>query len=206
MKHTRIKKWIKELRTTTSFQSLLSWLIYLLLKALFFTYRLRITYEHDMPIATHQQPGIFYFWHQGIISGMLFFSRTKHQGYCIVSPSKDGKIAGFLCKKLGFTVLYGSAHKNTISLLRQTFTVLDQHQQICLIGDGSRGPAFRLQPGIIHLAERTQLPLVFIECKPKKALTLSSWDHFHIPLPFSTIEVRIHQPVYPALDRHTEGS
>ncbi len=128
---------------------------------------------------------------------MLFFFKQKAQGACVVSPSNDGKIAGFICGKLGFRVLYGSSNKASVSLVRQSLAELESNGRLCLVGDGSRGPAFVLQQGITYLAQKTNKPLCFIECKPTRAFTLKkSWDQFKIPLPFSRIDVVVHKPIF----------
>jgi lysophospholipid acyltransferase (LPLAT)-like uncharacterized protein len=173
-------------------------LIYFLLRVLFTTYRLKTCYASTMKNSIKQTKGIFYFWHQSIISGMLFFYKNKSLGYCIVSPSDDGKIAGFICKKLGFSVLYGSSNKSPIKLIKSTFRILETHGQICLVGDGSRGPAFQIQKGVLRIAERAKLPIIFIECKPRWAITFrKSWDKFQIPIPFSRIDIIVHGPQWP---------
>lgn len=129
---------------------------------------------------------------------MFFFFKTKSKGYCIASPSSDGKIAGFICEKFGFNVLYGSSTKSLLSLIKNSMNVLQERRQLCVVGDGSRGPAFKLQKGVSYLAKKNNLPLIFVECKPTRAITFKkSWDKFKIPLPFTTIHVTLHKPIYP---------
>jgi len=175
-------------------------LVYGIIRLLFFTYRLEVSYDKGLVGPLYKQPGVFYFWHQSILSGMFFFFKMKGKGYCVVSPSGDGKFAGYICKKLGFNVLYGSSKKNSTGLVRQALSVLKDRSQLCLIGDGSRGPAFKLQKGISYLAQKTDVPLVFVECNPTRTWTFTrSWDQFQLPLPFSKISVKLHRPIYPAV-------
>ena len=189
------KRFLLIIKKNNFLKFILHWVLYYFVKMLFLTYRTSISYKSSDQKLT---PGIFYFWHQNIICGMYFFYHTKQTGYCIASSSKDGKIAGFICEKLGFTVLYGSSHKSPISLIKQSLNVLSTKRQLCLVGDGSRGPAFILQDGVSKLAQKTNLPLVFIECTPSAALTLNkTWDKFKIPLPFSRINIIVHEPFYP---------
>ncbi|MCB9493280.1 MAG: DUF374 domain-containing protein [Epsilonproteobacteria bacterium] len=165
------------------------------------TYRVRFRYAQAVKQPLANQEGLFYFWHQHIASGMFFFWSMKARGHCVVSPSSDGKFAGFVCKKLGFDVLYGSAHKSSFSLVRNALQVLKKDKHLCLVGDGSRGPAFKLQKGVKYLAARTKVPLIYVECKPSAAYVFKkSWDQFKLPLPFSTIEVYVHAPQHISLD------
>ncbi len=180
---------------------IVSWLfkrtLYVFLRVLFFTYRVRVI-SQDISLEDMQhEKGIYYFWHQHILSGMYFFFSKKLRGSCVVSPSKDGKIAGYICGKLGFNVLYGSSHKSPVSLLKQSIRTLKTHKQLCIVGDGSRGPAKKLQKGIEYLAAKTQVPIIFVECKPYTSYTFKkSWDQFKVPLPFSKIDIIIHSPRY----------
>jgi hypothetical protein len=142
-----------------------------------------------------QYQGVFYFWHQHIISGMYFFFKEKGDAHCIISPSSDGKIAAFIAQRLNLSVIYGSQNKKPISLLRTSLNVLKKTKRLCLVGDGSRGPAFELQQGAVYLSEKSNLPLVFVECHASWSYTIKrSWDQFKIPLPFSLITITIHAP------------
>ncbi|MFH1831380.1 MAG: DUF374 domain-containing protein [bacterium] len=205
MPNFSFKKYIsKQLKDNKILRNILQYTLYSIIRLLFATYRLQIIYK-DTSLDNkkiHDHPGIFYFWHQQIIAGMLFFSRNKSKGYCIVSPSNDGKIAGFICAKLGFNVLYGSSSKSPIALIKDSVNVLNTAKQLCLVGDGSRGPAFKLQKGLQYLSTKTGVPLVFIECSVSRAITFTkSWDQFKIPLPFSKITVTVHAPEYASADQ-----
>lgn len=170
--------------------------LYLILRLLFATYRLKVIQppEFQNNSKDHYE-GVFYFWHQHILSGMYFFYKKKQSGYCVISPSVDGKIAGFIAERLKFSVIYGSQHKAPIALLRQSLSVLKKTKRLCIVGDGSRGPAFRLQQGVIYLSEKSNLPLVFVECQASWSYTMKrSWDQFKIPLPFSLITIIVHPP------------
>lgn len=192
-----LKRIIKTIKTSSFFSFLVKNIAYVFVRLLIATYRLRVTYDADVKQPCLKNDGIFYFWHQQIIAGMTFFFKNKATGYCIVSPSDDGKIAGFVCQKLGFTVLYGSSHKTPVQVVRQALSALEIRRQLCVVGDGSRGPAFQLQKGLHFLAAKSKMPLVFVECSSGWHITFSkSWDKFQIPLPFSTIHVHVHAPEY----------
>lgn len=198
-----VKPIIKKIKGSSFFGNVYKILFYWSLRCLFFTYRLEVVYAPGVKDHLNDHTGIFYFWHQQIIAGMFFFFKMNAQGSCVVSPSSDGKIAGFICQKLGFNVLYGSAHKSSISVTRQALMELSLKGSLCLVGDGSRGPAFQLQKGLMYLSQKSGKPLVFVDCKPKCAFTfIKSWDQFQVPLPFSKIVVTLHQPEYPTHQEH----
>ncbi len=191
-----IKPTIKRLKRNRIFNFFCRNLLYGTVRLLFLTYRLDVTYTAEARQVIKNSVGLFYFWHQQIVSGMFFFYSLRAQGACVVSPSNDGRIAGFICQKLGFDVLYGSSHKASIGVARQALATLRERGRLCLVGDGSRGPAFQLQRGVIYLAQKSGAPLVFVECRPQWAITFKkSWDKFQIPLPFSKISVTLHHQV-----------
>jgi lysophospholipid acyltransferase (LPLAT)-like uncharacterized protein len=200
-----IKGIIKRVKNSSILSFLIKNFIYSYLKLLFLTYRLEIQCDHKYEQPFNKNQGVFYFWHQNIIAATFFFFKNKSIGYCIISPSHDGKIMGFIAKKLGFKVLYGSGYKSSVKMVRQALDVLDANKKLCLVGDGSRGPAFKLQRGVIYFASKSKIPLVFIECKSEWAFTFNkSWDKFQVPLPFSKILVKIHEPVIPSSDAYKE--
>jgi lysophospholipid acyltransferase (LPLAT)-like uncharacterized protein len=173
-------------------------ILYVLLRLLFSTYRLRVTFDFHDKKTFIQTNGVYYFWHQQILAGFFFFLKMKAKGACIASASKDGKLVGAILEKSGFTVLYGSSYKSPIQLTRQALAVLKTDKKICLVGDGSRGPAFVLQKGVSYLASKAQLPIFYVECSSHWHFCFKkSWDKFQVPLPFSVITVRVHSPAYP---------
>ncbi len=189
---------IKKIKNSSILRTTVSYVIYFGIRLLFSTYRLKIENGFSKKqVQDFFKTGVFYFWHQHIIAGSFFFFKNKLRGHCIVSPSRDGQVMAFIAQRLGFTVLYGSAHKRTVGLLKDSLEVLKTHKRIALIGDGSRGPAFKLQKGVAYLATKSQLPLIFVECRVGSAWTFhKSWDKFQLPLPFSKIFIKIHQPVF----------
>lgn len=191
-----LKPIIKKIKKSRIFSFFLKYTLYFILRLLFSTYRLRIKVDPALKNPINTNEGVLYFWHQNIISGMYFFYNIGGMGHCIISPSSDGKFAGFLCEKLKFSVLYGSSYKTSISLVRKSLSVLLSERKLCLVGDGSRGPAFQLQPGVKYLAAKSELPVIFVDCYPEWAYTFKkSWDQFKIPLPFSKITVNLHAPI-----------
>ncbi len=188
---------IKKIKKSSIFGFFAKHAIYIFLRALFATYRLQVQIHSSIKQPIKENEGVVYFWHQNIISGMYFFFKSGGVGHCIISPSSDGKFAGFICEKLNFSVIYGSSHKTSVSLVRKSLGVLAVERRLCLVGDGSRGPAFQLQPGVKYLAAKSLLPVIFVECNPVWTYTFKkSWDQFKVPLPFSKIMIKVHQAEY----------
>ena len=58
--------------------------------------------------------------------------------------------------------------------------------------DGPRGPKYRVQPGVVKLAQLTGVPLIPVNIHYSRAFRFKTWDEFQIPLPFSTVTLKFH--------------
>lgn len=193
----------KKIKNSEFFNYVACYVIYFYVRLLFATYRMEVQLDYNYKDDFNKNEGVFYFWHQNIVSATYFFFKRKCVGHCIVSPSRDGKIMGFLAERFGFKVIYGSAYKRSVEVIRKALDVIDVNKRLAIVGDGSRGPAFKLQRGTIYLAAKSNVPLVYVDCKPEWAFTFTkSWDNFQIPLPFSKIRIRVHAPVVPSFDAY----
>lgn len=171
-------------------------ILYVVMRIFFVSYRLEFEIDPSLNLKMpfDKNGGVFYFWHQQIGSALFFFFKMKSMQSCMVSSSNDGRIAGAAVEKLGFNVIYGSTFKNPIQVTRQALKVLCDNQQLCIVGDGSRGPAFELKHGVPFLALKAKVPMYFVECFPSRYFSLkNSWDKFQVPLPFSKIRIKIYQ-------------
>jgi lysophospholipid acyltransferase (LPLAT)-like uncharacterized protein len=185
-----LKDKIKNLKSYPLFRNTLKSLVNVSLRFLISTYRIHLQNELKQPL--NDTTGIFYTWHQNIIALAGFLYKNNSNIHCVVSPSGDGKFLGDLTERLGLRVLYGSAHKEPIKLVRNALKVLKNEKQIFLIGDGSRGPAKKLQPGISYLAKKSDIPIIYIQIEMQWKITLKkTWDQFLIPLPFSKITITL---------------
>jgi lysophospholipid acyltransferase (LPLAT)-like uncharacterized protein len=173
---------------------LATYLLYVVMRALYASYRLEFELDPSLKHPFERNGGIFYFWHQQVGSVLFFFFKMKSMQNCIISPSNDGKIAGAAVAKLGFNIIYGSVFKNPIQVTRQSLRVLGDNQQLCIVGDGSRGPAFELKRGVPFLAIKAGVPMFFVEGAPSWYVSFKkSWDKFQVPLPFSKIKIRVYK-------------
>jgi lysophospholipid acyltransferase (LPLAT)-like uncharacterized protein len=50
---------------------------------------------------------------------------------------------------------------------------------------------YDMKPGAVALAVKTGAPIVLLAFNYRTAWRLNSWDRFYLPLPFSTVEVRV---------------
>jgi len=166
--------------------------VYWYLRLLFSTYTLVVVDQSgdERPIAA--RPGVYYLWHEHAISGLYFLHCQNMYGYLVSDHTVDGYLAGFAARRLGLHVLYS---ERKISFMKKILEVLDMNKRMFIIGDGTYGPAHELQREVPYLCARSNVPLVYVECRASVALSFARrWDQLKLPLPFSTITVTLHQP------------
>jgi lysophospholipid acyltransferase (LPLAT)-like uncharacterized protein len=145
-------------------------------------------------------PVIFCTWHNRLALAMSAhgdFVREKwpSAGLCaMISASRDGGFLASLLEPFGVVPIRGSTSRRGPQALLEATTWLEKNYSVAITPDGPRGPAYKVQEGIILLAQLTGRPIIpmsnFVRCK----IRLRSWDRFQIPLPFARGELRYGQP------------
>lgn len=80
--------------------------------------------------------------------------------------------------------------------------------RVSITPDGPRGPAGRVSPGVVRLAQAAGVPIVPVAYGSKRKWVFNSWDRFQVPKPFSRICMVYGDPIYvkpdDALDQAAE--
>jgi lysophospholipid acyltransferase (LPLAT)-like uncharacterized protein len=66
--------------------------------------------------------------------------------------------------------------------------------------DGPNGPAFVLKKGILHLSLQSNVPIVTLRLSSSSYRELKTWDRKKFARLFSTIEIKIGEPIYVTSD------
>jgi len=160
------------------------------------TYRKRIKGgEIEQSLFAQGIPPIYALWH-GRLFYWPYFYRRQGRIHCLVSPSSDGEIIASLLRLFGLNVIRGSSFKGGTRAFRRLIRIVKGGNSAAIIADGSRGPALKVQEGVIHLAMLTGVPILPITYGAERAFVLKSWDRFMIPWPFSRVAVIFGDPVY----------
>lgn len=137
---------------------------------------------------------VIIFWHTYLLSGWKYLSK-KGKYYAVVSPSRDGQYLVDLLTKWDLSFIRGSSDKNSKELLNQIVESAKLNN-VSITPDGPRGPKFKLKPGAVVAAFRANVPIQFLQIKnSNKRIFKKSWDNFELPLPFTTIEINISNPI-----------
>ena len=177
-------------------ESLLAGLAVFLLRMLFATLRLRIEDRCGFKQNRIKGPAIIVFWHNrilGITAAFLrHYPRQQRAGVTVLtSPSKDGEILARVVGGFRMGSVRGSSSRRGSQALRELVTLIEQGRDIAVTPDGPRGPRYRLGPGVISLAQLTGAPITPAHAKFSRCIRMKTWDGFILPLPFSTVSVRV---------------
>jgi hypothetical protein len=66
--------------------------------------------------------------------------------------------------------------------------------------DGSKGPAYRMKKGAVHIAAKSGAPVFVLKTWCKRYFQLPTWDRTLVPLPFNHIVHVYKGPIAPRTD------
>lgn len=139
-------------------------------------------------------PGIYALWHEYLLP--LSVVHAAKGGVVLVSRHRDGDILARVLHRLGYITVRGSTTRGGVAGLRAMIKAGREGRPVAFTPDGPRGPRRRCQPGIIHAAAATELPVVPLGAAASSGWRLRSWDRFLVPAPGATIIVSYGDPLF----------
>ena len=168
------------------------------------TVRLKVLGEE--PVKAIKRAGghvIYAFWHNRLL---LITSALSHRGIIVlVSASRDGEYISRTIHKLGTGTVRGSTTFRGAKALLQMAKKLKSGADGAVTPDGPQGPRYKVQPGVVHLAGKTGLPIVPVTYGAGRKTVLRSWDAFIIPHLFSRAVLIYGAPVEVPLEGSDEA-
>jgi len=145
-----------------------------------------------------REPVIYVLWHNRI-----FFLPPIWQRWCgrhrkcivLTSASRDGDMVAKALAVFGFGAVRGSSSRRGAAALVGLKRALRDGLDTAITPDGPKGPIYKLQGGVVKLAESSQVPIVPMHASFSSAWRLKTWDRFVIPKPFSKVELRFGPPI-----------
>ena len=147
------------------------------------------------------QPVIFSLWHNRLALSLPVYHRyflarqPQRKLTALISASRDGAILARTLEHFGIEPVHGSSSRRGAQALRELSTWAEKGYDLAITPDGPRGPRYRVQEGIVALAQITGFPVVPISAHIHWKKCFKSWDAFQFPLPFTRCDVRIGEPV-----------
>lgn len=173
----------------------IGWLIAMIMRVVGLTLRWRVKDDSGLMSVPFKDSVIIAFWHNQIFGATLFYSKFLGDRIASVltSSSRDGDLMAAVASQFGNDAIRGSSNKRPVAALREMvrFLRLRNGQDLVITPDGPRGPAYKLQTGLIKVSQWAEVPVLPLRFSYSRALTLKTWDEFRIPLPFSRIDVTL---------------
>ena len=144
-------------------------------------------------------PVIYVLWHNRFFVVPPAWQKLcgKHRKtVALTSASHDGDMVARAMAVFGLGSVRGSSSRRGVAALVGLKRALQEGLDICVTPDGPRGPRYKIQPGIIKLAESSGAPIIPIHVRFSSAWRLKTWDRFVIPKPFSHVEVTFAEPIH----------
>jgi hypothetical protein len=114
----------------------------------------------------------------------------------MISASRDGGFLASVVESFGIQAIRGSTSRRGPQALLEATTWMERGYSIVITPDGPRGPVYRIQDGIIHLAQLTGRPIIPTSNFTGWKIRLRSWDRFQIPLPFARCHSYHGEPIW----------
>ncbi len=157
----------------------------------------RIIAPGAQPYVSHaalDSPAIYAVFHGRMVGLLGLKPRCKLT--ILISDSRDGEIITRACQAVGFSVVRGSIKRKAVQGAKALVDAARSGQSIAFMVDGPRGPIYEIKPGIIRLAQLTQLPIVPFVCRSRSSWWFPSWDKFMGPLWGTPLLYLFGEPVY----------
>lgn len=141
---------------------------------------------------------IMAFWHGRVLTATYFF---RNRGIVVmISENFDGEWIARIIESFGFGTSRGSTSKGGQRALLQLKREMEEGRPAGFAVDGPRGPARKVQPGVVWLAKLTGNPVVPFHLEASKFWSVGSWDRTQVPRPFSTVALVVGTPITVSAD------
>jgi len=137
-------------------------------------------------------PVVYALWHNRLFVVPCAWKKLcgKHrQAVVLTSASHDGDALSRAVGAFGIGAVRGSTSRRAVAALVALKRALKEGVDVCLTPDGPRGPRYKLQGGLVKLAESAGAPVVPVHVEISSCWRLKSWDRFLVPKPFSRVRV-----------------
>ena len=175
-------------------QKILTLIGYLCLSIIYKTNRFVITGEENLKKAIQNKQHILLcVWHGRMLYPIFYVIKNKINAWAIASQHRDGAIMGKILSKWNIKLIKGSSSKggqNVLSELESIFS-MDKQQIIAITNDGPKGPRHQAKLNSLTIAQKKDIQIITITGNSNKKWVFSSWDVFHLPKPFGTINIYI---------------
>lgn len=148
-----------------------------------------------------EAPVIFAVWHNRLAISMVFYHGyvRRHNPQArlaaLISASKDGALFAAVMEHFQVQPVRGSSSRRGRQALLELTSWMSKGYHVAMTPDGPRGPRYRVQEGVIALAQITGRPIIPCSGRLNWKMRARSWDQFQIPILFSGCDIRFGAPI-----------
>src|SRR5438034_5482263 len=136
---------------------------------------------------------IMAFWHGRVLTATYYFRNRAI--VVMISENFDGEWIARIIQSFGYGTSRGSTSRGGQRALLHLKREMAEGKPAGFAVDGPRGPARKVQPGVVWLAKLTGNPVVPFHMEASSYWSLGSWDRTQIPKPFSTVALAVGSPI-----------
>ena len=179
----------------------LAWLIHWVIRGIGLTLRVRLEASPEVTERVLRGPVIFAIWHNRLSLALPAYGWTirRHRPHrrmaAIVSASRDGALVARVLELFQVQPVRGSSSRRGSQALLEMVTQAERGLDLAVTPDGPRGPAYRVQEGVIAMAQLTGFTVVPCSYVLANKIQLKTWDRFQIPLPFTAVRICMGEPI-----------
>ena len=160
------------------------WAIHVYIRFVYLTNRWTVENgEWPRRLLADGRPFIGAFWHGRMMMIPMGWERMAPM-HMLISSHRDGRIIADAVSHFGIQAIAGSTRRGGSAAMRAMLKKLKDGDCVAITPDGPRGPAMTASIGIVNLARLAQAPVVPITYATSRRRFATTWDRFHIALPF----------------------
>lgn len=137
------------------------------------------------------------FWHGRAISDMFLVMNKKMRKKVsvLISLHRDGRIMASAMKALGIQPIDGSSKRGGAVAALEMIRTLNNPANIVALSPDGRKPGYKMTEGLIHLAKKSQKPIVLSAYSVRRGKMMRTWDKFLVPFLFNRGIVLFSEPI-----------
>jgi lysophospholipid acyltransferase (LPLAT)-like uncharacterized protein len=153
-----------------------------------------------------QVPVIHVLWHNQICVSPYLWRKMFPGRACVVltSASKDGVVLASAVKVFNVGAVHGSSSRRGVAALVALRKAAKEGKDLVFTPDGPRGPKYKLQPGVIKIAQTSGCLVSPFRIEFSSCWRLKTWDAFQIPKPFCRVVITLLKPMEIPVDLNEE--
>jgi lysophospholipid acyltransferase (LPLAT)-like uncharacterized protein len=154
----------------------------------------RMTGRLDRPEPPPGGPFILATWHSRLF--LLSYLRIGDRPLlALISGNRDGQLISKIARMFGIHTVVGSSSHGGSQAIRDMIRLSGEGHSIYITPDGPRGPAMKVQRGVVEIARMTGLPILPAAASTSSGHELNTWDRILVPYPFGRTVVRWGDPI-----------